>query len=422
MGKTIAEKILSRASGKNAISGDTVKAKIDLLVTHDGLDSAYHILKKEGYDKVWDASKIFSALDHNVPPQNEKVAGRLKHIREIVKELDIKNYYGENEGIVNQIAVEKGFIQPGMLVAGIDSHVVTYGAFCAASTSFGFTEIAFLLATGEIWLKVPTTLKFVLSGRLQKGVMSKDIILQIAGEYGMSIGSYKSLEFSIEEPNSLSIDGRMAISNMSIELGAKFGLFEADETTIAFLNELGVKDIQFFGADPDAAYESVFSVDLNRLGPQVAIPHSVDNVKSISHCENLPIDQAFIGTCSNGRLEDLRAAAEIVQGKRVDRFTRFLIIPSSWKVYLQALNEGIIEKLVQSGAIIANVGCGPCMGAHTGILASGERCISTSNRNFRGRMGSYDSEIFLASPATVAASAIRGKITDPRNFIKDNTA
>lgn len=416
MGETIAEKILSIASGQQAKAGDIVKAKIDLVVAHDGLDSVYRILKREGFDKVWDRSKIFSALDHNVPPQNERVAARLKHMREIVKELGIENYYGENEGIANQIAAEKGFIRPGMLVAGIDSHVVTYGAFCAASTSFGFTEIAFLFAKGEIWFKVPSTIRFELSGDLQEWVMSKDIILHIAGEYGMNIGNYRSIEFSGEGADSLSMDGRMAISNMAIELGAKFGLFEADETTIRYLNEVEVKDVQPFKADSDAQYESVFSVDLCRLEPQVALPHTVDNVRPISQCEELPVDQAFIGTCSNGRLEDLRIAAEIVQGKRVDRFTRFLVIPASWKVYLQAMNEGIIETLIKAGAIIANVGCGPCMGLHTGILAAGERCISTSNRNFRGRMGSYEAEIFLASPATVAASAIRGRITDPRNL------
>lgn len=416
MGETIAEKILSIASDQQAKAGDIVKAKIDLVVAHDGLDSVYRILKREGFDKVWDRSKIFSALDHNVPPQNERVAARLKHMREIVKELGIENYYGENEGIANQIAAEKGFIRPGMLVAGIDSHIVTYGAFCAASTSFGFTEIAFLFAKGEIWFKVPSTIRFELSGDLQEWVMSKDIILHIAGEYGMNIGNYRSIEFSGEGAGSLSMDGRMAISNMSIELGAKFGLFEADETTIRYLNEVEVKDVQLFKADSDAQYESVFPVDLCRLEPQVALPHTVDNVRPISQCEELPVDQAFIGTCSNGRLEDLRIAAEIVQGKRVDRFTRFLVIPASWKIYLRAMNEGIIETLIKAGAIIANVGCGPCMGLHTGILAAGERCISTSNRNFRGRMGSYEAEIFLASPATVAASAIRGRITDPRNL------
>ena len=416
MENTIAEKILSRASGQQVNAGDIVQAKIDLIVTHDGLDSVYRILKREGFDKVWDSSKIFSALDHNVPPQNERVAARLKHMREIVKELDIKNYFGENEGIANQIAVEKGFIRPEMLVAGIDSHVVTYGAFGTASTSFGFTEIAFLFAKGEIWLKVPSTIKFELSGDLHERVMSKDIILHIAGRYGMNVGNYRSIEFSGEGIKGLSMDGRMAISNMSIELGAKFGIFEADETTIGYLNDLGVKDVHPFTADSDAKYETVFPVDITQIEPQVALPHTVDNVKSISECEELPIDQAFIGTCSNGRLEDLRVAADMVKGKRVHKFTRFLVIPASWKIYLQAMDEGILETLIQAGAIIANVGCGPCMGLHTGILAAGERCISTSNRNFQGRMGSYDAEIFLASPATVAASAITGKITDPRDL------
>jgi len=416
MGLTIAEKILSRASGTEAKAGDIVTANLDLVITHDGLDSVYNILMREGIKKVWNSSKIFSSLDHNVPPQNERVAARLKRMREIVKELGIKNYFGENTGIANQIAAEKGFIRPGMLIAGIDSHVITYGAFAAASTSFGFTEISFIFARGEIWFKVPSTIKFDIRGKLQKRVMSKDIILNIAGCYGMNIGNYKSIEFSGDGAAGLSMDGRMAVSNMSIELGAKFGIFEADETTTRYLDAHGVKNAQAFKADEDAEYEAVYPMDIGRLEPQLALPHSVENVRSVSACEGISVDQAFLGTCSNGRLEDLRIAAEIVKGKRVDRFTRFLVIPASWEIYLQALREGIIETLIQSGAIIANVGCGPCMGLHTGILAAGEKCISTSNRNFQGRMGSYDAEIFLASPATVAASAIRGKITDPRNF------
>ncbi|MBN1222350.1 MAG: 3-isopropylmalate dehydratase large subunit [Candidatus Aminicenantes bacterium] len=415
MGLTIAERILSRASGIKARAGDFVTANLDLVITHDGLDSVYNILQREK-KKVWDSSKIFSSLDHNVPPQNERVAARLKHMREIVRELDIEHYYGENTGIANQIAAEKGFIRPGILIAGIDSHVITYGAFAAASTSFGFTEIAFIFARGKIWFKVPSTIKFELKGKLRERVMSKDIILHIAGRYGMNIGNYRSLEFSGDGAESLSMDGRMAISNMSIEVGAKFGFFEADEKTVRYLSEHGVDNVYAFRAEPDAEYEAVYPIDITLLEPQLALPHSVENVRAVSSCEDVPIDQAFLGTCSNGRLEDLRIAAEIVKGRRVDQFTRFLVIPASWEIYLHALREGIIETLIQSGAIVANVGCGPCMGLHTGILAAGERCISTSNRNFQGRMGSYDAEIFLASPATVAASAIRGKITDPRNL------
>ncbi len=416
MSKTIAEKILSRASGKEAEAGDYVDANIDLVVTHDGLDSVYNILQKKGIDKVWDNSRIFAALDHNVPPHSERVAARLKHMRQIVKELGIKNYFGENTGISNQIAAEKGFIRPGMLIAGIDSHIVTYGALGAASTSFGFTEIAFIFATGKIWFKVPSTLKFNLSGTLSDRIMSKDVILHIAGKYGMNVANYKSVEFGGEGSKDLSMDSRMAMTNMSIELGAKFGLFESDEITLQYLKSRGIEDEAPLVSDTDAEYESVFPIDISKLEPQVALPHSVDNVRSVSQCEDIEIDQAFLGTCSNGRLEDLRIAAEIVKDKKVDRFTRFLVIPASWDIYLQASKEGIIETLINAGAIIGNVGCGPCMGLHMGILGAGERCISTSNRNFHGRMGSYEAEIFLASPATVAASAITGKITDPRNL------
>lgn len=415
-GKTIAEKILSRASGREAKTGDFVNANIDLVVAHDGLDSVYKILQQKGIRKVWDSSKIFVALDHNVPPHSERVAARLKHMREIVKELGITHYFGENTGISNQVAADKGFIWPGMLLAGIDSHIVTYGAFSAASTSFGFTEIAFIFATGKIWFKVPPTIKFDLSGTLDNRVMSKDAILHIAGKYGMNVANYKSIEFGGEGAKGLSMDSRMAMANMSIELGAKFGLFEADEATLHFLKGKGIDNAAPLASDANAEYESIFAIDMAQLEPQVALPHSVDNVRSVSQCEGIEIDQAFLGTCSNGRLEDLRIAAEIVKNKKIGRFTRFLVIPASWDIYLQASKEGIIQTLIKAGAIIGNVGCGPCMGLHMGILAAGERCISTSNRNFQGRMGSYDAQIYLASPATVAASAIAGKITDPRNF------
>ena len=416
MGQTIAEKILSRASGKKAKPGNYVTARIDLMVTHDGLDSVYDILKKEGISRVWDRTKIFSAMDHNVPPHSERVAARLNNMRRIVKELGLSNAYGENTGIANQIAAEKGFIRPGMLVAGIDSHVITYGAFGAASTSFGFTEIAYLFAYGKIWFKVPPTIKIEISGHLPQGVMSKDIILSIAKAYGMNFANYRSMEFSGDAIKSLSMDGRMAISNMAVEIGAKFGLFEVDETTLGYLKSVGLSDLQPFGGDPDAEYEAVVPLNISRLEPQVAWPHSVDNVTPVTDCRDIPVDQAFLGTCSNGRLEDLRIAAEIVRGKQVHRDTRFLVIPASWSIYRQAMKEGILETLLEAGAIIGNVGCGPCMGLHMGILADGETCISTSNRNFRGRMGSYNSRIFLASPATVAASAIKGKIADPRDF------
>ncbi len=416
MGQTIAEKILSRASARKALPGQYVTAEIDLLVAHDGLDSVYDILKKEGFGKVWDPVKIFSAMDHNVPPHSERVAARLKRMRAIVEELGIVNYYGENTGIANQIAAEQGFVRPGMLIAGIDSHVITYGALGAASTSFGFTEIAFLFAHGKIWFRVPPSIRIEISGRWPERVMSKDAILKIAKLYGLNKANYRSVEFAGDAVRCLSVDGRMAMANMAVELGAKFGLFEADDVTLRYLKAAGIKDAREFGADPDAEYESLLTIDVGTLEPQVAWPHSVNNVTPVRECLEIPVDQCFLGTCSNGRLEDLRIAAEMIRGKRVHRGTRFLVIPASWKIYRQALKEGILETLLDAGAIIGNVGCGPCMGLHMGILAEGETCLSTSNRNFQGRMGSYGANIFLASPATVAASAIRGKITDPRDF------
>ena len=416
MRQTIAEKILSRASGRKASAGDVVTARIDLMVTHDGLDSVYAILKKQGIGKVWDPAKIVSSLDHNVPPHSERVAARLKEMRGIVKELGIRNYFAENTGIANQIAAEKGFVRPGMLIAGIDSHVITYGALAAAATSFGFTEIAYLFAHGKIWFRVPSSIRIHLAGELPERVMSKDIILEVAGKRGVDVGRYRSIEISGETLGLLSMDARMAMANMSVELGAKFGLIEADETTLAYLRGIGIKDVAPFRADPDAAFEEVIHLDVSRLEPRVAWPHSVGNVTPVSRCRGISVDQAFLGTCSNGRLDDLRAAAEIVKGRRVHKNTRFLVIPASWDIYLRAMNDGILKTLIESGAIIGNVGCGPCMGLHMGLLAPGETCVSTSNRNFKGRMGSSDARIFLASPATVAASAIRGKITDPRDL------
>lgn len=416
MHQTLAEKILSRAANRRVSAGDVVTARIDLMVTHDGLDSVYAILKKQGIRKVWNPSKIVSALDHNVPPHSERVAARLMEMRRIVKDLGIKNYFGENTGIANQIAAEKGFIRPGMLIAGIDSHVITYGAFGAAATSFGFTEIAYLFAYGAIWFRVPSTIRFNLTGKLPERVMSKDIILNIAGNHGVDAANYRSVEFAGDAVKHLSMDARMAMANMSAELGAKFGLFDADDTTLAYLRGAGLTGILPYRSDTGAEFEKLIPLDVSGLEPQVAWPHSVGNVTRVSRCKGIVVDQAFLGTCSNGRLEDLRVAAEIVRGRRVHRDTRFLVIPASWAIYLRAMKEGILETLIEAGAIVGNVGCGPCMGLHMGLLAPGETCVSTSNRNFQGRMGSYDARIFLASPATVAASAIKGRITDPRDL------
>lgn len=412
---TIAEKILSRASGQCAVAGEVVTASIDLIVTHDGLDSVYAILKKHGISEVWNRARIVSAFDHNVPPHSERVAARLKTMRAIIKELGIRHAFGENTGIANQIAAEKGLVRPGMLIAGIDSHVITYGAFGAAATSFGFTEIAYLFAFGSIWFRVPPSIRINLLGKLQDRVMSKDIILEIAGAHGINVANYRSLEFAGEATEGMSMDSRMAMANMAVELGAKFGLFSVDDTTLTYLRNVGVKRVRSIQSDAGASYESEMTMDISTLGPRVAWPHSVGNVTPVADCRKIAVDQAFLGTCSNGRLEDLRIAASIVRGRKIHRETRFLVIPASREIYMRAMKEGTLAALAEAGAIIGNVGCGPCMGLHMGLLAPGETCLSTSNRNFRGRMGSPEARIFLASPATVAASALRGKITDPRD-------
>jgi homoaconitate hydratase family protein len=317
-------------------------------------------------------------------------------------------------GICHQIMGEKGHIVPGELVLGCDSHSTTYGAFGAAGTGIGASEMAYVLGTGQLWMRVPSTLKFVLQGDFPAGVMPKDLILFIAGKYTTEVAQYKAVEFTGSAAEKMSLAGRMTISNMGVEIGAKFAFFEADGKTIDYLKGRSKKPVAPFKADPDAGYEQIFEVDVSGLEPQVALPHDVGNVKPISDLGVIKVDQAFLGSCTNGRLEDLETAAAILKGRKVHPETRLVIIPASWEVYRKALKNGTLETLIDAEAVICNPGCGPCLGGHMGLLAAGERCIASSNRNFKGRMGSPDAEVYLGSPATVAASAIEGRITDPR--------
>jgi 3-isopropylmalate/(R)-2-methylmalate dehydratase large subunit len=413
----ITEKILAKASGKKAVHpGEIVDANVDMVMIHDLTGPlAVEAFKKMGSQKVWNNKKVVVILDHQVPAESVKAAELHKTMRQFAKDQNVIFYEVGRGGICHQVMPEKGHVTPGSLIVGADSHTCTYGAFGAFATGIGSTEAAAVMATGKIWFKVPPTIKVNVKGTFQKYVTSKDLILNVIGNLGVDGAIYKAAEFTGPTIKKMSIAGRMTVCNMAVEMGAKNGIIEPDETTRKFL-EGRVKALPDFDAlksDKDAVYERTVEFDVSKMEPQVACPSSVDNVKPISEVGNVPIEQAFIGSCTNGRIEDLRLAAEVMKGKRVKDGVRALVIPASQEVYRQALNEGLMEIFTDAGAIVCGSACGPCLGGHIGLLAAGETCISTSNRNFIGRMGSTQANVYLASPATVAASAVTGKLTDP---------
>jgi len=415
----ISEKILAKASGKTAVHpGEIVDAKVDVIMVHDLTGPlAIEAFKKIGVSKVWDDKKVVIILDHQIPAESVKMAELHKMLRKFAKEQSIRIYDVGEGGICHQVMPEKGYVTPGSLIVGADSHTCTYGAFGAFATGIGSTEAAAVFTTGKIWLKVPEAIKVIVRGKLQKYVTPKDLILSIIGEVRVDGAIYKSLEFTGPTMKAMSIAGRMTVCNMAVEMGAKNGIVEPDETTSKFLEGriLNAKEsFKSLKSDPDAVYEKTLRIDVTDLEPQVACPSSVDNVKPISKVDNVEVNQAFIGSCTNGRLEDLRLAAQIMKGKKVKRGVRALVIPASQEVYAQALKEGLVEVFTETGALVCGATCGPCLGGHIGVLASGEVCVGTSNRNFIGRMGSPEAKVYLASPAVVAASALTGKLTDPR--------
>jgi len=417
LGKNITEKILAKASGRQDVSpGQIVEAKIDLAMLHENTGTpAVMAFREIGLKKVWDPSKVVVILDHNAPAPTEIAAGLHKYMRAFVKEFNIGTFYDIREGICHQVLPEKGLVLPGQVVVGVDSHTCTYGALGLFSTGIGSTEMAGVLATGTLWFKVPETLKFVYRGKLPEMVSPKDVILMTMGKITSEGANYKSIEFAGPTIEAMGIGGRMTLCNMAIEMGGKAGMVDPDEKTLAYLRERSTKSFEIIRADKDAVYENVSEFDVSTLEPQVACPHAVDNVKNISEVEGREIHQAVLGSCTNGRIEDLKEAAEILKGKTVPLDVRLIVFPASREVYLGALNEGIIEVLVQSGAVVCNPNCGPCCGGHEGIMAEGEVSITTFNRNFKGRMGK-GAEIYLASPQVVAASALKGRITDPRRL------
>jgi 3-isopropylmalate/(R)-2-methylmalate dehydratase large subunit len=417
----IAEKILAAASGRDFVKpGDIVEAKVDMAMVNEITGPlAIQAFKDIGAPKVWDREKIVMVLDHQVPADSVKSAQLHRIMRDFAKEQEIPFLYDIGfGGICHQVMVEKGHVRPGELIVGADSHTCTYGALGAFATGIGSTEMAAVFATGKIWLKVPSTIKVNLTGRFKKFVTPKDLILYLIGEIGADGATYKAVEFTGPAVTLMSIGGRMTLCNMTVEMGAKTGIISPDETTFAYVESRNNKSFMVIGSDSDAVYERKMEVKIDELEPQIACPHSVDNVKSVKEVEGREVDQAFIGSCTNGRIEDLELAAQFLKGRRIRKGVRLIVIPASQEVYLQALQWGLLETFIQAGAYVCNPTCGPCFGGHMGLLTDGEVCISTSNRNFAGRMGSPKAEIYLTSPATVAASAIAGKIVDPRDFLE----
>jgi len=415
----ISEKILAGASGKNEVRpGEIVDAKVDVAMVNEITGPlAIEAFHKIGVGRVWDKKRIVMVLDHQVPADSVKSAELHRIMREFAREQNIEYFYDVGMGgVCHQVMPENGHVRPGELIVGADSHTCTYGAFGALGTGIGSTETAAVFATGKIWLRVPESIKIDVDGSFQRFVTPKDLILNVIGQIRADGAIYKAIEFTGPTIEKMSISGRMTICNMAVEMGAKTGIINPDEITVSYVKNRTRKSFRALRSDPDAKYEKTLEVNAETLDPQVACPPTVDNVKTVSQVEGIRVDQALVGSCTNGRLEDLRLAADFLKGKRIKKGVRLLVTPASQEIYLGALQEGLFEVFVKSGASVCNPTCGACFGGHMGLLAPKETCISSSNRNFVGRMGSSQADIYLASPATVAASAITGEITDPRRL------
>jgi 3-isopropylmalate/(R)-2-methylmalate dehydratase large subunit len=420
MEMTITEKILAKAAGlKEVTPGQLIDAKIDIVMCHDvTAPAAISMLAEHGIDKVFDTEKIIVTPDHFQPAKDIASAELHKRLDQWARQHKIKYYYRIGKaGVCHALLPEQGHIRPGDCIVGGDSHTCTYGAFAAFSTGIGSTDLAAAIATGKLWFKVPASMKFVLNGKLPKGVYSKDCILAVIARIGVDGALYKAMEFVGPALADMSMEARMTITNMAIEAGAKNGIIGFDNTTKKYLDEhlRDKKPYTVFESDKDAKYESVYQFDCSKLEPMVALPHLPSNAVPITDCAGKTMDQAYIGSCTNGRIEDLRIAAKILKGKQVA--IRTLIVPATPSIWKQANDEGLFDIFYDAGCVIAAPTCGACLGGFMGILASGERCVSTTNRNFVGRMGHPKSEVYLASSATAAASAIEGKLVDPRKYI-----
>ncbi|MBI2304430.1 MAG: 3-isopropylmalate dehydratase large subunit [Chloroflexi bacterium] len=416
-GMTMAEKVLARASGRERVAaGEFVEAKIDLAMIHEitGAPSCL-TLRELGIEKVWDPARIVVFNDHAVPADSEATATLQKHLREFVGDYGILNFYDLRDGICHQVLAEKGHVLPGSLIVGTDSHSCTYGALGAFSTGIGATEMVQVFATGRLWFKVPPTIKLVYIGQLPPGVTAKDMALMTVGRLGADGANYRGIEFAGPAVAGMGMSDRLTLCNMANETGAKVGMVAADGVTLDYLRDRARGQGEPVLPDADATYETTVEMDVSHLEPQVACHPAVENVKPISEVAGKEIHQAFLGSCTNGRLEDLRQAATVLKGRRIPRGVRMLVVPASQEVYLAAIREGLIETFLEAGAVVTNPNCAACGGIHGGIMAQGEVCIATTNRNFPGRMG-RGTETYLASPSVVAASALAGKIADPRRL------
>lgn len=419
MGMTMTQKILAKHAGLEIVKvGQLIEANLDLVLGNDITTPVavkeFHKLKLK---KVFHSDKVAIVPDHFTPNKDIKSAEQVKLIRKFAKEKEVNNFFDIGEmGIEHCLLPEKGLVVAGDVVIGADSHTCTYGALGAFSTGIGSTDMAAGMATGKCWFKVPEAIKFVLKNKPNKWVSGKDVILHIIGMIGVDGALYKSMEFTGDGVKNLSMDSRFTITNMAIEAGAKNGIFPVDELTIEYMKNHSDKKWEVFEADDDANYSEVYEIDLSKIKSTVAFPHLPDNTRTIDNVGEINVDQVVIGSCTNGRMQDLREAAEILKGKKVKKGVRTIIIPGTQKIYLEAMEEGLLKTFVESGAIVSTPTCGPCLGGHMGILAAGERAISTTNRNFVGRMGHVESEVYLASPAVAAASAITGKISSPEDL------
>lgn len=417
MGMTMTQKILAAHAGLDHVeAGQLIEADLDLVLGNDITSPvAIHEMEKMKVDGVFDKDKIALVPDHFVPNKDIKSAEHCKCVREFARKNEITNYFEVGQmGIEHALLPEQGLTVAGDVIIGADSHTCTYGALGAFSTGVGSTDMAAGMATGKAWFKVPSAIKFNLTGKPSEWVSGKDVILHIIGMIGVDGALYKSMEFTGDGIANLSMDDRFTIANMAIEAGGKNGIFPVDDLAVAYMKEHGTREYKIYEADTDAVYDEEYTIDLGALRPTVAFPHLPENTKTIDEIkDDIKIDQVVIGSCTNGRLDDLRIAAKVLKGRHVAEGTRCIVIPATQKIYLQAMEEGLLKTFIEAGAIVSTPTCGPCLGGYMGILAEGERCVSTTNRNFVGRMGHVNSEIYLASPAVAAASAVTGKISCP---------
>ncbi|HEX9933923.1 MAG TPA: 3-isopropylmalate dehydratase large subunit [bacterium] len=415
--QTVAQKILARKSCKPDVSsGEIVEAEPDAVMSHDNAALVIKQFREIGVERVWNREKIVIVLDHRIPAESVKTANAHKAIREFVREQSLTHFYDMGEGICHQVVLEKGHALPGELVLGTDSHTTSYGAVGAFSTGIGATEMAAVWATGKLWLKVPETIRVVLNGKLRPGVYAKDAILHVIGRMGAEGANYRSIEFTGDATAGFSVSERITMANCAMEMGAKCAFFKADDVVDCYVRSVTKRPTAPVFADPDAEYTQTVDCNIGILEPQLACPHQVDRVQPVSRWLGKPIHQAFLGSCTNGRLDDMEIAAGFLRGKKIHPGVRMIVIPASRSIFRDMVQRGFLDIFLNAGCVVLHPGCGPCLGAHQGLLADGETCLASSNRNFQGRMGSSKAEIFLASPAVVAVSALNGSIQLPDVF------